>query len=383
MYLKLFFYRLKAYLRNPSLYFWQLCFPFILGTLFFVAFGSQMNGSTEKMNPIPIALVNQDKNQSKEAFFQMIEMLEGSEENSNAVLLVTHASMEEAKTLLEKKEIDAIITVDSSISLTVLKSGLNQTILKNIIDVYQRKEAIILEILENNPNNLSKALEQLEQNEDFLKEISFGDTSPNPLIQYFYALVAMACLFCCYYGLTITNELQGNLSAIAARRCMTPSKKVTMLMLDFLAALCICFTGILLLFAYLIGVLKVDFGNQLLLTLFTSFIGCMFGLALGMFIGGIIKKNMQVKISICTAVSLFLSFLSGLMLNIMPDILETYCPIINRINPATLLADSFYCLSFYNNYKTFTSNLLILVVYTIVLCIANAWMLRRRKYASL
>lgn len=383
MYLKIFYYRLKTYLSNPSLFFWQLCFPFILGTLFYIAFGSELNGYSEKMNPIKVALVVEIETTEKEAFLNLIKNLEKSDNNENAVLEVMRVSQEEAGNLLEEKKVDAIITVNNSISLSVLQSKLNQSIVKGIVDSYLKRESIILNIMKQNPEKLPNVIEEMEASVAYLKESSFGSVTPNPMIQYFYALIAMACLYCCYYGIVIMNDLQGNLSEIAARRCMAPNRKFLVLLCDLLAAFLICITGVALLFVYLIYVIKVDFGERMGLVILTAFFGCLFGLTLGMLIGSISKKNLNIKISICTTVTLGLSFLSGLMLNIMPDLLERYCPIINRINPANLITDSLFCLAFYDNYESYIRNIIILISYIIVFGLLSTWLVRRRKYASL
>lgn len=377
MYLKLFYYRFKTYLSNQAL-FWQLCFPFILGTLFFIAFGSELKDTSQKMNPIPVALVveSETAENEKKAFLELITGLDD-------ILDVKQVSFDQAETLLEQRKIDAIIIVNESISMNVMQSKLNQSVIKSIIDIYLKREEIIRNSMQNNKETLPMVLEEMQSTVSYMREDSFGNVTPNAIIQYFYALVGMACLYCCYYGLTIMNDLQGNLSEIAARRCMAPNRKFLVLLCDLLAAFMICIIGISLLFVYLILILKINFGKHIGLVLLTAYIGCLAGLTLGMIIGSIAKKKLSVKIAICTFATLFLSFLSGLMLHIMPDIIEQYCPIINRINPVTLITNSFYCLTFYDNYDRYLKNMVLLLIYIIVFILGSTWMVRRRKYASL
>lgn len=381
MFVKHYLYRLKSYYRNLPLYFWSMVFPFILATLFYLAFGNYMNDTSEQLNPIPVAVLKENAVSEKESFLTLIDELSSS--GDNQVLDIKDASKKEAEKLLEDGTIDAIITVDHAVSLTVVKSGLNQTIIKNILDVYQRKEAAIVSISQTFPENLPIAMKSLSDPQSYLKSISLSDTTPNPMMQYFYALIAMACLYCCFYGINISNDLQGDLSAIAARRSISPSSKILTIFCDFLAALTLSMIGILLLFLYLVYIIKVDFGSHLSLSIVTAFVGCMCSISMGACLGSLCRKSHDIKTSLGAGLSLVLAFLAGLMVNTIPSVIETYCPIINRINPASLLANSFYCLAYYDNFKMFTRNLVTLTVYTVVFGICSALLIRRKKYASI
>lgn len=47
--------RMKILFKNKTLLFWNMAFPFILGTLFYMAF-SNITEKTESINKIPVAL---------------------------------------------------------------------------------------------------------------------------------------------------------------------------------------------------------------------------------------------------------------------------------------------------------------------------------------
>ena len=65
-------YRMLQIVREKGLIFWGLCFPIILGTFFYLAFGSL---GTENFEQVPTALVSVSENQS---FSEYLRELDGS-----------------------------------------------------------------------------------------------------------------------------------------------------------------------------------------------------------------------------------------------------------------------------------------------------------------
>ena len=69
-----------------------------------------------------------------------------------------------------------------------------------------------------------------------------------------------------------------------------------------------------------------------------------------------------------TAVTMTFCFLSGLMVGDMRMNIENSCPIINKINPAALITDSFYALEIYDTYDRFLTNIFLTgAIYQIIL----------------
>ena len=81
-------------------------------------------------------------------------------------------------------------------------------------------------------------------------------------------------------------------------------------------------------------------------------------------------------------VSMLLSFLSGLMMAEIKDLVATNMPLLAYLNPANLIADSFYSLYFYDTLTRFGLNTAILCGMTMALCVATYFLVRRQKYAS-
>jgi len=64
-------------------------------------------------------------------------------------------------------------------------------------------------------------------------------------------------------------------------------------------------------------------------------------------------------------------------------IIRNNVPVLSYLNPANLIADSFYALYFYSGTTHYFINLLILCAMTVVFGFITYIVLRRQKYASL
>ena len=90
-----------------------------------------------------------------------------------------------------------------------------------------------------------------------------------------------------------------------------------------------------------------------------------------------------IKIGILLGVSMVSSFLAGLMNNTMKDIVERNVPLLNRINPAALISDAFYCINVYDDMGRYYRNLFTLAAICIALVTASFFMVRRERYDSI
>lgn len=371
-------YRIITLCRSKDLFFWTLLFPILLGTFFQIAFGDYMK-KNEAVTTISVAVVQTKENDRTRAFNEMLEELTKEE----AYLSVSKVSLEKAEEMLESKEVTAIIRVEEEISLVVKNEGVNQSILKSILNQYLRSEAAILRIIETAPEHLETALKSVTAGLTANEEVSLSNSKYDTMTQYFYALIAMACLYGATFGLRSATDLQANLSPLGARRSVAPTEKLKVILGDFLGSVVILLTELLIVFAYLVIVLGVDFGNNLGYVLLTALAGSLVAVSLGTFIGLSAKGTFKLKDAITNAIVLILSFLSGLMISHMKYIVETYAPVINRINPAALIADALYCLDIYSDHTRYYRNIISLFVIAALLCTANIWRMRRECYDSI
>ena len=218
---------------------------------------------------------------------------------------------------------------------------------------------------------------------ELVHEVSLGGKTIDGNVQFFYALIAMACFYGCFIGFGSAIPLQANLSSLAARRTVTPTHKLKIVLSEQISAFFLGYLDVIILILYLRYILRLDFQGNMTPMLLITFLGCLIGVSLGFFVGSLGKMREGVKIGILLAVSMTCCFLSGLMNNTMKDIVEKNIPVLNRLNPAALISDAFYCINVYNDPARYYRNLIILAVMSVLLTGASFFMIRRERYDSL
>ncbi len=378
MYVHLLKYKLKQLFRDKELVGWIIAFPLALGTFFFMSFGNVMKSEEYKFEPIPVALAAEAENTELKT---VVEEL--SQENEEQLFTLIQTDKENALQLLENGEIEGIIYDTVTPTMAVAKEGLNQSIIKSFLETYLKHIHMFEQIGSNHPEKMEEAIKLMSESISFNKEISFSNTKMDNLSQYFFALIAMTCMYGSIIGRLCVQNIQANLSSLGARREVSPAHKLSVILADFTGSVLFNYMSVLLLFFYLTVILKIDFGNQIIYILITAFAGSVIGVSMGTFIGAIGKMSANVKDAIASAVSLILSFLSGLMIGNMKDIVEHTVPFLNRINPAALITDCLYSLNMYDNYNRFYINIGSMILIAVLFMFGSYMLLRRNRYASI
>lgn len=312
-----------------------------------------------------------------------IEFLNGVANDEDPLIQIQEMSETDALKALENHKISGIFYVSGTPSLTVSKTGLEESILQSLLESYQNSTRTLTTIAINHPEGMEAAILQMSEYSELIQQVSLGGKTTNGNAQFFYALIAMACLYGAFIGFGAAITLQANLTALAARRCVTPTHKLKLIVSEMLASFLLQFFNVLVLLIHLRYILHLDFNGQLPDMLLISMIGSMIGVAMGIFIGSIGRMGEGIKIGILLGVSMVCSFLAGLMNNTMKNIVEQHVPIINRINPAALISDAFYCINVYNDTARYTRNLITLSIMCVVLIIASFCLVRRERYDSI
>ena len=76
-------------------------------------------------------------------------------------------------------------------------------------------------------------------------------------------------------------------------------------------------------------------------------------------------------------------FLSGMMGITMKYVIDKNIPIINKINPASMITDGWYSLYYYNSLNRFYFDVLSLTIFSLLMIFISYKELRRQKYDSI
>ena len=370
-------YTFLSMIRTKEVIFWSLVFPLALATFMYLAFG-KINEVTENLETIDVAVVESVQNEMFDKI--LVEVSNGESPLLNPMKM----NSQDAVSALDGKEVDGIIHVDDTISLSVRENGLIATILSSFVDRYLQNEATLTQIAKNNPLALNSAIEALSDDTSYIKEEKLTDGNTDNLSNYFYAVFAMSCLFASFTGISSMFSIQGNLSPLGQRRCVAPTKKLHVVLTLFLTNEIVQFAIELITFAYMSLVLGLDLSNKYPALFLLLFVASSFGLTMGMFIGSLKKPVTEsAKMGIGVAISMALSVMADLCVSGLMNTIEHTVPIINRLNPAALISDSFYALNTYSDYSRYTSNMVNLSAMTLILFTLTILTVRRNRYASI
>ncbi|MDF1617150.1 ABC transporter permease [Petrocella sp. FN5] len=378
MFIHIFKYRFKSLIRNKSMIFWTLVFPLLLATFFSLAF-SGLNDH-ERFNTINIGIIKDDNYEKDFAFQQLIQMLSKDEKPMFSASLMNE---EEAKEKLVSNSIDGFIQVGSPMVLTVHQKGFNQSVIKLFLDQYSQTYSAVINIAKEDSTVLKDVITKLEEGALYTKEFQLSQANPDNTLMYFYALIAMSCLYGSFFGLREVIDIQADQSPHAARVNLSPVHKLKAFIYSGASSVLIHTAELMVLLAYLYFGLGIDFGHQFGLVILTTILGSVVGITMGALIGVVVKGGEGIKSAVCIGVSMLGSFLSGMMYGEMKYIIDQNAPIIGRLNPIHVLADAFYALYYYDDYERYSMNALSLVAFILIFSIITYRIIRREKYASI
>lgn len=378
MFAHIFKYRLKCLLGDKVSLFWTMVFPLLLATFFHLTLSNLTTG--EKLKIIDIAVVDNEAWRENENFRQVVgEISNGDERLFN----LTVVSAEEAEKLLADNKISGYIVTGNPIKLVVNGSGMNQSIIQSFIDNYMQNFAAFESIISKDPSKLQQLVENMRDQQSYVHETKLPGGEPNYIVNYFYALIAMACFYGGFLGMREITDIQADISPIAARVNVAPVHKMKAFLYSSSVSLLVQFSEMLVLLGYINFVLKVSFGNRTGLVLLTTFAGSVAGLTFGAFVSALVKKSEGIKIGILIAVSMLCSFLAGMMQQSIKYFISQNLPILTWINPLNLLTDAFYCLYYYDTVSRYVTNMVVLLGFIVVFGSVTYFIIRRRKYASI
>jgi ABC-2 type transport system permease protein len=363
-------YRLKCLTKDKDNMFWILIFPLVLSTLLYAALGNI--GNQELFHQIPLGLVAEEKSE------EVTRLM-------NATDLVEFQMMDqtEAQASLENEELIGYVLMDEEMTFVVRTKGMEQSIVRLFLNQYRQTIGTLENIMRNHPEQMEEVVNRLETRQAFTTPVSAARAKLDPMLIFFFALIAMTCMYGAYLGLREAVDIQANLSDLAARINVAPIHKMKTFFYSISAAVIIQVVIISVLLAYLQFVLKINLGDRSLLIYLTSVLGSVLGVMAGAFIGTVLKTSENMKNAIVTIFSLGGAYLAGLMnFSTKYTVAETV-PILTVLNPVNLLADAYYALYMFDSLERYWMNIMYMIGFIILFFLGTYMNVRRRKYASI
>lgn len=379
--------------KNKTLIFWTFAFPIILAIFFNMAF-SNLNDS-EKLDIIPIAIIDDDEFNNNEVFTSAFQTL-SDKDNKDRLFDTTYTTEENAKILLSQEKIIGYMKlIDNEPVITFLTSGIEQTVFKYVSEEILQTNNMVKNISEEEINKaISKGNYQIDYESIYQNVYKLIDETDiklthieNNNLDYsmieYYTLIAMACMYGGIIGMVAINQNLANMSNKGKRVAVSPTKKQTVIVSSLLTSYIVQLIGLFLLFIITLFILKVDYGNNILYVILLSLVGSFAGLSFGVALGTILKGNDNTKTGILIASTMLGCFFAGMFGISMKYIVDKNFGIINKLNPVAMITDGLYSLYYYDTYSRYWFNIISLLIFAFVLILISFINLRRKKYDSI
>lgn len=380
-------YAFKMLIKDKMLIFWTFAFPLILGTFFYLAFSNIEN--SEKLSIIPIAIV-EDEELTKNSIFKTAFDTLSSPKSDHQLFQTRYTTAEEAKKLLEDNAIVGYLQLkEQEPQLTFNTNGIDETIFQFVTEEMNQRSQLISHLIEKkiseapeiapNPEEIYQDVINLV-NENNVRVVDRSSEHLSYTQVEFYTLVAMTCLYGGTLSMISINRILANMSPQGKRTSISPVKKWSLIFSHLLASYFVQLLGLALLFAYTVFILKVDYGEHLPLIVLLAIIGSFCGLTLGMAVGVLFKVNENIKIGILISLTMLGCFLSGMMGITMKYVIDTHLPLLNQLNPASMITDGLYSLYYYETFDRYWANIFHLLMVSVVLIGISIFSLRGQTY---
>ena len=353
-------------IREKSNIFWTLFFPLILATLFHFTLGGTMG--RHAMEDVQAAFVTDQSAdpQEEEAFLEYLKSFDGD------WFRILPMSEEEAREALKNDEILGIFYGGEEKKLVIGEDSTYTSILSQTLDIYEKNEHMLAQIAEEHPENLPAAIEAVSDWGSYTETVTFQGDSLDSVQNYFFALIAMTCLYGSFMGMYNTVGVQANTSDLGARLAAGCVKRYKTITASLLSSWLISFVEVLILLFYM---------DQILGEI--CFIATMYSSGMGMVVGTIGTWSTNLKNGIIVALTMACSFAADLMISGVKEAVEKYVPVINRLNPGALITDAFYSVLVYQDVEKYQRSLLLLGLFGVLLLGTAVLSMRRMRYESI
>ena len=393
--------------REKAIFIWSLAFPLILSTMFIFMFSNLDEAG--QFEPIRTAVVEDAYYDDAPAFAEIVDAL--AEPGDDQMLDVVRVTSEEEAVALMRDTATGGSTMNGGLNEGVIGylmvnadgepsvhvrggatpesiDSVNQSILKVIVDNYLRSSALIENVAQENPAALSdpQAVAQLLEVQDVTEKIDITQNPPKESVRFYFALLAMAALFGGQVGMVAICRTQPNLSALGARRALGAVSRGKTLAATLGASWVLSFACLVVAYGYIRLVAGVDFGGRDVACIVVLAVSSLVATAFGTLLGSIARIDEGLKGGVLSGVVCIASLFSGLYgspVMKMADTINAAAPLLQYVNPAVQISQTFYSIMYYDTYQRTIEHVAILLVMAFVLFAISSLFIRRQRYASL
>ena len=376
-------YTLKTLFRRKTLMFWTFAFPLFMATFFNMAFANIIED--EQLKVIDIAIIDNDDFNNNMLYKEAFKTL-SDKDNEDRLFKIKYTSKDKAKKLLEDGKIEGYLELNNNEpKLTFQANGINQTIIKYVVDEIHDTEKMILTMqvdFSKGLDNVSQKINDYLNSNEIKLENKASDNLDYMMIEY-YTLIAMTCLYAGSIGMIAIGETLPYLKGNGKRTTISPAKKSSIVFSSVLASFIVQLLTLGLLYLYTIFVLNVNYGDDIGYIILLSLVGSLAGISLGLLLGTHLKSSENTKTGIMIAITMAGCFFAGMMGVGMKYVIDKNFPLLNIINPANMITDGFYALYYYTSYNRYWFNITSLLIFSGIAIVLSCIKIGRVRYDSI
>ena len=411
---------LKLHFREKAQLFWLFAFPIILATMFNGMFGNI--AESYALHTVDVVVVNNDDWRASPGAQMLVDGISSDTGATGAdgdhakvdddgdampkLITVTEAaSMEAADRALLDAKAQGRLSVDGSGKLQLAISQATQTsatdvmasssgldisltVLGNIVDLYNRNTAVVINTAQHNPSALldDAFTGSIGSSSGFTKEVQLTNFKPSGTARYYYALLGMAAMMAMSFAVNAVSLAQANLSALGIRRSVAPLPKLQQLLAGFLSSWICSFLSLTVAMLYIRFGCQISLGGREWAGLGACLMASFATSAFGTLIGAIQGVSTSAKQGLCTALACTLSLFSGLYGSFAMDLsdqIAQHAPILSTLNPAQQVTNLFYDILYYDSFQPFLTTVGVLAAMSLVWLAMATVLLRRQRYEHL
>ena len=265
----------------------------------------------------------------------------------------------------------------------------NRAILESVATSYLQSEALIEELATHDPVALSDptTIENALGLSVSVREVSLTHAQPDSMVRFYYALLGMASIFAAQLAGESVWHLQPTSSAAGARRAVSGTSRMRLLIPTIGACWAISTTFLAIAFGYICLTAHIDFSGREGLCLVgiaaSSLLSCGIGALVGALPG---RMGSDSRRGILTALTCLLSLFAGLYGEPTMELADTVAhvfPAATWLNPVCLIRDLFYTVYYYDTLVPFSLRLAACAGIAAVLLAVSAACMRRSAHEHL
>lgn len=265
----------------------------------------------------------------------------------------------------------------------------NRAILESVATSYLQSEALIEELATHDPVALSDptTIENALGLSVSVREVSLTHAQPDSMVRFYYALLGMASIFAAQLAGESVWHLQPTSSAAGARRAVSGTSRMRLLIPTIGACWAISTTFLAIAFGYICLTAHIDFSGREGLCLVgiaaSSLLSCGIGALVGALPG---RMGSDSRRGILTALTCLLSLFAGLYGEPTMELADTVAhvfPAATWLNPVCLIRDLFYTVYYYDTLVPFSLRLAACAGIAAVLFAVSAACMRRSAHEHL